>query len=379
MQIIRKCPDGVRSCFYAVGRYNGQGETLKVLWRYGQFAFSRPPSFPAFPEPVFRGCGGATYAHDEGCKRSLQTVPVNAGKSSVDIEINLCYCNGDNCNVALSGAQRATSEAAAGAIVLLAGFAARLKTPFIHKGLPLLGALLLPPILSRPAAAAENTSVAPHGTVTCYACGLPEANPKASFCDGTVNPNCNLETNKMYNLSCNLMDNMGKSKSKFWERWESDFVILGVTGKFADPRCRSCPTGVKSCFYAEGGFPGEGDADWNMTQHYIHWVVALSLSFSRSDPVKFRGCAGVPYRDPFHQCVSRKQAVPVFEGHRSVDIDVTLCYCNEDLCNETLNGGLVRETAHVSTEDDESFKFWLFHALQILFPVISGFVTLLFR
>ena len=145
---------------------------------------------------------------------------------------------------------------------MLAGFAARLKAPFIHKGL--LGVLLLPLILSRSAAAAsENTSVAPHGTVTCYACGLPEANPNASFCDGTVNPNCNMETNKMYNLSCNLMDNMGESKSKFWERCEreSNFVILRVTGEFADFRCRSCPTGVKSCFYAEGGFPGEGDSD----------------------------------------------------------------------------------------------------------------------
>ena len=85
--------------------------------------------------------------------------------------------------------------------------------------------------------------------------------------------------------------------------------------------------------------------------------LALSLSLFLSDPVKFRGCAGAPYRDPFHQCASRKQAVPVFEGQRSVDIDVTLCYCNEDLCNETLNGGLVKETAHVRTEDDESFEF----------------------
>ena len=40
-------------------------------------------------EPVFRGCAGATYAHDEGCHRSMQTVSVNAGKSDVDIEINL--------------------------------------------------------------------------------------------------------------------------------------------------------------------------------------------------------------------------------------------------------------------------------------------------
>ena len=228
-----------------------------MLYWYGLLVSSRP----SFLEPVFRGCAGATYAHDEGCQRSLQTVSINAGKSSVDIEVNLCYCNGDNCNVALSGAQRATSEA--GALGMLAVFAARLlKAPFKHEGL-MGGVLLLSLILSRPAAAAasENTSVAPHETVTCYACGLPEANPNASFCDGTVNPNCNMETNKMYNLSCNLMDNMGESKSKFWERCERNFVISWVNGKFTDSRCRSCPTGVKSCFYAEGGFPGEGDSD----------------------------------------------------------------------------------------------------------------------
>ena len=57
------------------------------------------------------------------------------------------------------------------------------------------------------------------------------------------------------------------------------------------------------------------------------------------DTVKFRGCAGVQYADPFHECVRRKQPVPVdSQGQRSVDVDVALCYCNEDLCNEVLNG-----------------------------------------
>ena len=47
----------------------------------------------------------------------------------------------------------------------------------------------------------------------------------------------------------------------------------------------------------------------------------------------------VQYADPFHECVLRKQPVPVDSlGQRSVDVDVTLCYCNEDLCNEVLNG-----------------------------------------
>ena len=58
-----------------------------------------------------------------------------------------------------------------------------------------------------------------------------------------------------------------------------------------------------------------------------------------SDTVIFRGCAGVQYADPFHECVHRMQPVPVDNtGQRSVDVDVTLCYCNEDICNEVLNG-----------------------------------------
>ena len=98
----------------------------------------------------------------------------------------------------------------------------------------ILGISLLALISSAPpgsasaaAAAAESASAAPiedaeDGTVTCYACGQPEANPNASFCDVTMSGhNCNLETTKIYNLSCSVMDNMREPKlKKLWERWE---------------------------------------------------------------------------------------------------------------------------------------------------------------
>ena len=84
-----------------------------------------------------------------------------------------------------------------------------------------------PPGSASAAAAAESASAAPiedaeDGTVTCYACGQPEANPNASFCDVTMSGhNCNLETTKIYNLSCSVMDNMREPKlKKLWERWE---------------------------------------------------------------------------------------------------------------------------------------------------------------
>ena len=54
--------------------------------------------------PVFRGCAESTYAFDPGCSRELQSVQIVVGKKSVDVEILLCFCTGDNCNSALSGA-----------------------------------------------------------------------------------------------------------------------------------------------------------------------------------------------------------------------------------------------------------------------------------
>lgn len=100
-----------------------------------------------------------------------------------------------------------------------------INTPPTQNGIGILGLSLLALTLSLPSSA-EGTSVAPleiaddGTTVTCYACGQPEVNPNASFCDVTINGhNCNLETTKIFNLSCNLMDNMREPKlKKLWER-----------------------------------------------------------------------------------------------------------------------------------------------------------------
>jgi len=76
---VRKCPEGVKSCFWAKGNYEKQ-------------------------IPVFRGCADAQFAFDEGCSRELQAVQVIAGKKSVDVEIFLCFCNSEKCNTELSSA-----------------------------------------------------------------------------------------------------------------------------------------------------------------------------------------------------------------------------------------------------------------------------------
>ena len=55
--------------------------------------------------PVFRGCADAQYAFDAGCNRELEAVQIVQGKRSVDVEILLCFCNEENCNTSLSGAQ----------------------------------------------------------------------------------------------------------------------------------------------------------------------------------------------------------------------------------------------------------------------------------
>ena len=57
-----------------------------------------------FIAPVFRGCAESTYPFDSGCSRELQSVQIVVGKKSVDVEILLCFCTGDDCNSALSGA-----------------------------------------------------------------------------------------------------------------------------------------------------------------------------------------------------------------------------------------------------------------------------------
>jgi len=76
---VRTCPPGVRSCFWAEARYEKQ-------------------------VPLFRGCANATFAHDERCSRELQAVQIVWGKRSEDVEIKLCFCNGEKCNEKDNGA-----------------------------------------------------------------------------------------------------------------------------------------------------------------------------------------------------------------------------------------------------------------------------------
>jgi hypothetical protein len=53
--------------------------------------------------PLFRGCAEAQYAFAPGCNRELQAVQIVQGRRSVDVEILLCFCNEEACNIQISG------------------------------------------------------------------------------------------------------------------------------------------------------------------------------------------------------------------------------------------------------------------------------------
>merc|ERR1712156_52070 len=75
----KKCDPGVVSCFVAQGEYDSQ-------------------------DPMFRGCAGNYFPHDQKCEFQEQAVTIVEGKKSVDVGVTLCYCNEDLCNEDLSGA-----------------------------------------------------------------------------------------------------------------------------------------------------------------------------------------------------------------------------------------------------------------------------------
>jgi len=84
---LRICPLGVKSCFYITGKYGNQ-------------------------ELVFRGCAEAMYEHDFGCDSDLQAVDVidqRGATKQVDVDINICFCSSQTCNVLISGGQRPES------------------------------------------------------------------------------------------------------------------------------------------------------------------------------------------------------------------------------------------------------------------------------
>jgi len=75
---VRTCPKGVKSCFWAQG--NGIGG-----WYQGN-------------EHRFRGCADALFIHDNKCTKELQPVTTIEDRLSVDVEVELCYCDKDECN-----------------------------------------------------------------------------------------------------------------------------------------------------------------------------------------------------------------------------------------------------------------------------------------
>ncbi len=57
------------------------------------------------------------------------------------------------------------------------------------------------------------------------------------------------------------------------------------------------------------------------------------MSVIKSSEPTFRGCAGAKYPHDA-KCDRTLQAVQVVAGMKSVDVEVRLCYCNSDKCNE---------------------------------------------
>ena len=68
----------------------------------------------------------------------------------------------------------------------------------------------------------DPVSMAPQGSVTCYACGQTGVDPHAdiagSFCDVTIDTNTCPAMSKIYNFTCDIMDKMDRSRLAHWER-----------------------------------------------------------------------------------------------------------------------------------------------------------------
>jgi len=91
---IKQCDRGIYSCYVAQGFYDEQ-------------------------DPVFRGCAGNFFPHDEKCTTQQQAVTIVEGKKSVDVEVELCYCNEDLCNIELNGANALHNWGIMGILVII--------------------------------------------------------------------------------------------------------------------------------------------------------------------------------------------------------------------------------------------------------------------
>jgi len=259
---------------------------------------------------------------------------------------------------------------------------------------------LLLPLLSFPAVVPQGFDTEVWGewdSVSCYACGLAAIDPESDI-EGSYGTNPN-EGKKMYNHSCDLMDNALKSppnyefagqelnprnhvkevpwpapgrpvlwppghplngtqkcknvttevetaETEFDEKlnatvpikenkttveceWEqgSDFIPLPPKKYDLKMWVRKCPKGVRSCFRAQG-------------------------NWAQQRPV-FRGCAGARYAHGT-TCRRELQRVQTEPGRPKVDVEVYLCYCTGDECNQrtiagSANTNMLRLGGFVST------------------------------
>ena len=53
---------------------------------------------------------------------------------------------------------------------------------------------------------------------------------------------------------------------------------------------------------------------------------------------EFRGCADAKFLHE-NKCTRELQAVTVVDNQKHVDVNVELCYCDTDLCNQERNSG----------------------------------------
>lgn len=132
-------------------------------------------------------------------------------------------------------------------------------------------------------------------SLECYSCGLGMISPEK---DGFTYNIDEFDVNsKMYNESCTGFATYLVEGSKAMNKW-----------------VRPCPPNVINCFWAKGSYNDESP--------------------------EFRGCADAEFLHE-NKCTRELQAVTVIDSVKHVDVNVELCYCDNDLCNEERNAAHV--------------------------------------